>query len=1124
VRYLILGTTEARSDHGAPLPLGGPRVRALLTVLALRPGHPVPVATLIDSVWATDPPQDAPSALQALVSRLRRALGRDAVSSGPGGYRLHAAPGDVDLHRFERLTADAGHALDSGDPATAARLLDDALALWRGPALADLPDRSCAAARPEALRTTALHRRAEAALALGRHAEVLPHLRELTAEHPLHEPLRALLIRALAACGRRADALAAYEDARRTLADRLGTDPGPELRALHAQLLAAPEPAPAPDPAPPEAPRRGNLRARLTSFVGREEELRSIRRDLATARLVTLTGPGGSGKTRLSEEVAATLQQAVGSAAQSNSTASNPERSSTRNSERSSESSAHPPTGPERSSSPGPAYPDGVWLAELAPVEHPSAVPGAVLSALGGRLTTVYGRARDGLTAEPADPVARLLEHCAGRRLLLVLDNCEHLIAACAELAETLLAACPGVTVLATSREPLGIPGEAVRPVEPLPPPTAERLFTDRAAAVRPGFDPAADPAAVAEICRRLDGLPLAIELAAARLRMLTPRQIADRLDDRFRLLTVGARTALPRQQTLRAVVDWSWDLLTEPERTMLRRLSVFAGGCTLAGAEAVCAGDGIDRADVLDLLGALVDKSLLVAEEPRDLPGDGFRYRMLETIHEYSAERAAHAPGHAATARRHTAHYRQLVTTAALRLRAAGQLTWFARLEIEHDNVRAALRRCVEAGDEETALTVAIEMTWFWVLRNYRDEAVAWLREAIDLGPRELVPGDPLYWPRVEARLCYLLNISEYMTESQRHEPEVLALARQVVDAYGEGGPQTARMPGVVWAFAGFLHFGQEEGMRMADITVASCRAHGGRWELAMALLFRALVSNDYFGGLERGERDVDEAMAIIGDIGDRWARAQLLGARAEIDTVHGDHAAARAHYAEAVRLTEELGAHQERPFLTARLADLAHRAGEYAEAERLLCAADEDAARHGAQDARALVRYMRGAVCARRGRWAEAAGHLAAAREAGRSGTPPPMFHSAVAALAARIHLAGGDGPAALREALAGLRAALDGKCDERLVAAMLEIAALTVAETGAPDDAARLLGTATALRGGLPRSVPEQDDTDAVLARAGAALPAQELADALADGARLGGEEAALLLAGMGTLSGT
>ncbi|MGW3558822.1 AfsR/SARP family transcriptional regulator, partial [Streptomyces sp. NPDC000963] len=433
MRYSVLGPTLVHASDGTDVAVGGPRVRALLTVLALRAGRPVPVRELVDEVWYGDePPADAVAALQALVGRLRRALGRDRVASTEGGYRLDARPEDVDARRFERLAADGAAALAAGDAGRAAALLDEALGLWRGPALADLPDRAAEAARWEARRLDARRARLDAALALGDAPAALPELTALCAAHPLDEPLQALRIRALRDTGRAAEALAAYEEVRRALADRLGADPSPALRALHAALLAG-ETAPArPTPAP--APVRGNLRARLTSFVGRDEEIAALREDLRAARLVTLLGPGGAGKTRLSQEAA----------------------------ERGAE-----------------AWPDGAWVAELAPVTSPEAVPEAVLAAVGARETVLRGAGAEELRAGN-DPLARLVEHCAGRRMLLLLDNCEHVVGAAAELAEVLLARCPGLRILATSREPLGVPGEVVRPLGPLPVGMALRLLGER--------------------------------------------------------------------------------------------------------------------------------------------------------------------------------------------------------------------------------------------------------------------------------------------------------------------------------------------------------------------------------------------------------------------------------------------------------------------------------------------------------------------------------------------------------------------------------------------------------------------------------------------------------------------
>jgi predicted ATPase/DNA-binding SARP family transcriptional activator len=1111
VRYSVLGVAEATEDNGGPVPLGGARVRAVLTVLAAHAGRPVPPGTLIDEVWGGDPPADAAGALQALVARLRRALGREAVTSEPGGYRLDAPREAVDLFAFEALVAVGERELGEDRAEAAAATFTRALALWRGPALADLPEREAAAARVEALRLSALRMRFEAELRLGRAAAVLPALREAVAAHPLDEAFHALLITALRDTGRPADALVAYEAARTVLADTLGADPGPRLRALHAELLRQPDAArpdgdrPEEQPAAPEGRRprgvpagpRGNLRARLTSFVGREDDLAAIRSDLAGARLVTLTGPGGSGKTRLAQESA----DAVAG-----------------------------------------AYPDGVWFTELAPLDHPDAIPHAVLSALGRRDSVVFGSARDGLGSDPhpEDPVERLVEHCAERRLLLVLDNCEHLIGAAAHLAGELLARCPRLTVLATSREPLGVPGEVVRPVEPLPPDTAVRLFTERARAARPGalrpaggagadgpVEPAEqanrttdgdETAAVREICRRLDGLPLAIELAAARLRALSPRQIADRLDDRFRLLTGGSRTLLPRQQTLRAVVDWSWDLLDEPERRTLRALAVFAGGCTLAGAEAVCG------PEALDTVTQLVDKSLVVADHD---PGGGTRYRLLETIHEYAAERAAEAPGElAAAAARHTAYVRALTEAVDPKLRGADQLRWFAVLEAELDNVRAVLQRAWEEGAEADALAVCLAMGWFWWLRGYRDEATVWMSRVAELaGCRPWdEPHHPLYWDRLDLLLLLFFVTNDTADEEKWSSDQAQETAARLGAAYRAAGPRAARFPGLLWPFTAY--FGDGAGpaaiRALTDVTVADCREHGGEWDLAAALMFRVHVTVDSPGGLDRTDADWAELRELGAGLGDRWILAQMNGARAEIDIVRGDYAAARAQLESSYRLGRELGALSEGPFVLARMAELAYRAGDDAEAERLLARAEAEAEQYAVPDARTYLRFLRSVLLLRRGDLPAARRLHRLAAEHASDGTPPPMFRVLLRGQAARLTAAEGDPSAALAEAAEAVRTAVEAHCTETVTAAQLDTVAELLAVLDNPADAMRVAGAADALRGGLPRAVPEQE-ADRAVREAASVLPAGQAERERAAGAALDLEAAVRLVAELAVRDG-
>ncbi|MFI8522360.1 AfsR/SARP family transcriptional regulator [Streptomyces sp. NPDC085481] len=1187
--YLILGTTEALDPRGAPVPLGGARLRALLAALALRAGRSVSVGELLADVYGDESPHDANAALQALVGRLRRVLGKDAVASGPGGYRLVAEAEDVDLYVFERHVRDAGDRLDAGDPEAAAALLRTALALFRGPALADLPEH--AGVRHEAQRLAAHRRRVEADLRRGATGGLVPELTELTATYPYDETFHAQLIRALRAEGRPADALAAYEAARRTLAEALGADPGPELTALHAELLAGepprtphpqahpPRPAPpgvpttsgpsglpglsapsglsdpsgqsgplapsrqprqsgpsgqsapsrpsalagpsglsdpsgpsdsfapptpptppapvaypasAPRPTPvahptagvhptpaahpasgahpaPAAPPAsaahpapvaypappvevGNIRPRLTSFVGREPELVALRADLGRSRLVTLTGPGGSGKTRLAEEAAL---QAVGPAA---------------------------------------------WIAELAPLDDPDAVPGAVLSALRLRETNLI--TRDGVPLRD-DPTAHLVEHLARRPLLLVLDNCEHVIGAAAALAETLLTHCPELRILATSREPLGVPGESVRPVEPLPPHPAHRLFAERARTVRPGFRPEDDVAAVDEICRRLDGLPLAIELAAARLRLLTPRQIADRLDDRFLLLTSGSRTVLPRQQTLRAVVDWSWDLLDAAERDLLRQASVFAGGWDLAAAEALAPDEpsapsapsnpsSPSAAGTTDTLGSLVEKSLVVAT-PTD---DGeMRYRLLETIHEYAVERAAETPELLAAAEAaHTAHFTALAETAEPLLRSGEQLPWIARIERDLDNIRAALHRTtLTVPDEAAAHRLVFAMGWFWWLRNYRPEGLAWTERSLGLGEDPEDPADPRYWPRMHLRMLqFFLTVESQSRGDFRDDPETVAAVARVRAAFSAApGPQSARFPGLLWPFTAYFTDEPAEVRGLLDSAVANCRRHGGEWEIGVSLMFRTHMAVDMPGGMPGVDEDLAELRVISRRVGDRWMRAQVASAAAEAAMMRGRHEQAREAYEEALGLAREVGAHAEAPFLLARLAELDFRVGDPAAAVKGLDESSAEAERFHVTDAQIYVSFLRAGIALYEGDAATARAHVEAAGALIDQGPPPPHFQAVVRGLAARIQAQEGAGAVAVTEAAEALRIAQDAQCAEFIVAALGDGLATALALTGEPGLAARVLGAVDSLRGGTPRSVPEQRETDAVTIRARAEL---------------------------------
>ncbi len=682
----MLGSFEVRTDGGVLADVPGARLRGLLIALALEPGHAVPKATLIDWIWGERPPSDAANALQRLVSRLRKALPDGSVEGQTDGYRLTVQPGAVDAVRFERLV---GQARKDEDPRRVL-LLREALALWRGAAMQDVGLQDSAAfdaavTRLEGLRLTAMEDWFDAEVSLGHGGELVTELTDLAAAHPLRERLAAALMRALVAAGRDTEALLVYQRTREALADALGADPSAELSALHVALLRGE--LGRREQRWLEEGRKTNLRAELTSFVGKDADVAAVRELIAGHRLTTVIGPGGSGKTRLATETARTLLGGL---------------------------------------------PDGAWLVELASIGASGDVAQSTLAALGLRDALLGG-------APNAEPVDRLIAAIREREALLILDNCEHVIESAASFAHRVLGECQRLRILATSREPLGITGEALWLVEPLALPEGDagpgeiesspavQLLRDRAGAVRKDLavDARTWPALV-RICRALDGMPLAIELAAARLRTMSLDQLANRLDDRFRLLTTGSRTALPRHRTLRAVVDWSWELLTGAERMVLRRLAVFSGGASLDAAEQVCAGDGVQQEQVLELLSALTEKSLLLTE------GDGApRYRMIGTIREYAGHRLAEA-GEADLARHaHLAYFTGLAETADPHLRRAGQLEWLATLEAEHDNIGAAMRGALAAGEAQAAMQLAAGAGWYWWLGGHKAEGIELLTAA---------------------------------------------------------------------------------------------------------------------------------------------------------------------------------------------------------------------------------------------------------------------------------------------------------------------------------------------------------------------------------------------------------
>ncbi|MBB5855577.1 BTAD domain-containing putative transcriptional regulator [Amycolatopsis umgeniensis] len=998
----MLGPFEVRTDEGVLADVPGARLRGLLIALALEPGRVVPKATLVDWIWGEQPPADATNALQRLVSRLRKVLPEGVVEGQTDGYRLKVAPEAVDAVRFERLV---GQARGDEEP----RRLREALALWRGGAMQDvgLQDSEAfdaAVTRLDGLRLTAMEDRFDAEIDLGHGAKLVTELTDLAAAHPLRERLVAALMRALAATGRDTEALLVYQRTREALADALGVDPSPELSAVHVALLRG-------ELGRREENRKTNVRAELTTFVGKDADVATVRDLVAEHRLTTLIGPGGSGKTRLATETARTLLGDL---------------------------------------------PDGAWLVEFAAIGADGDVAQATLAALGLR-DALLG---DSPSAEPADRVIAAIRE---REVLLILDNCEHVIESAAAFAHRVLGECRRLRILATSREPLGITGEALWHVVPLGVPDrhagpaeiesspAVRLLRDRASAVRK--DLVADEATLAtmaRVCRILDGMPLAIELAAARLRTMSIDQLANRLDDRFRLLTGGSRTALPRHRTLRAMVDWSWELLSEAEQTVLSRLSVFSGGASLEAAERVCASEAVEQYEVLELLTALTEKSLLVAagdEAPR--------YRMLGTIKEYAEHRLAEA-GETALARdAHLVHFTELAEAAEPMLRSSEQLEWLATLNAEHDNIGSAMRGALAAGDAPSAMRLAAAAGYYWWLSGHRSEGMELISAAVE------TPGEV---PDDIAALVYGL-VSLFVNSGFADEHTA---AKWINESYrlSQSGKSKHPLLGLVVALERMLR-GVETLSAWEPVL-----ADEDPWVRALARLQLGKMRIALGHPGPEAEVCLEQALAEFRAIGERFGTSFALTELGDRIATRGEFATACEYYEQAVTVVTEVGSVEDLIRLRSRQAQLYWLLGD----EDASAAASAEAQRYAERvtwpGALGMLALSRAELAYWRGEAEEATRQLTLATTV--MGEEAELGH-----VRAITHDLLGYLSDDLEEARAHRESACAAASEVRhvpLIAHMLVGVADLALRRDEPEQAARLLGAADELRGLPDRSHPD------------------------------------------------
>lgn len=865
----LLGPLEVIDASGAPVDIGSPRHRETLAALAVDAGRVVSTDMLLDRVWGENGRGGTLANLQAVISRLRARL-RDAgvpaeIVTAPPGYRLEVAPEAIDAHRLVSGVEGARAALASGDVAGARRQLADALGWWRGEPLADVPQMfaRAEALRLEGLRLTGEELAAELDLRAGDAPAAVTRLHELSVQHPLRESVRGQLMRALYLAGRQADALEEYADLRTRLVEELGVDPGPAVQRLHQQILEQDpalrpahqvDAAPAPQRQPTEQRPAEHRPSRIPStdllgdLVGRDRDIDYLL-DLLhspTSRLVTVTGVGGCGKTRVALAVARAAED---------------------------------------------HFADGVTLVPLAPLRDPTAVIPAIAHAVG--------------VAEGGDPFAALLELLRDREQLLLLDNAEHLVDAWPEVA-TLAAACPGLRILVTSRIPLRVRGEVLYPLTPLDQPAAARLFVTRAATVAPAAGLLADDPAVAQLCQRLAGIPLAIELAAARVRLLSPAAIVARLDEV--MAAEGARDLPPRQRTMRAAIDWSFALLSPAEQAAFPRLAVFVGGFDLDAAAAVLADlDGHGGGNALALVDALVEQSLVVAEPDA---GHGPRFRLLEPVAQYALTRLSEADERVARDA-HLRHFTDLAAHYEPSLRGPGTVATLAGIEAEHANMVAAIEWSLASGQADLGGWLGWHLWLFWwvrgALREGRRLMAAVLADATDDHVR-------VRSGSVAAALAFAQGDLGFAREHWRNASD---LARSIDDpeglpyAYGGIGLVALAEDDLDTAVAVFTE----------TIGLTEVAGLGGEWLWTLSHVWLGTVEL-LRGDAHRAASLVDDALAAGRRRHDPLAVYIALFTAIQVSVVRSDFGRARAQIAEGVALSQETGDHANLAYLLEALA----------------------------------------------------------------------------------------------------------------------------------------------------------------------------------------------------------